>query len=119
MATVYILDDDSSLLLVLQILLSTHNYRVATFTNSKDLYHAISLVIPDLIILDVRLSEKEDGKLVCTKLKQEHKYTNKVYLFSASPVVQAEIQKCGADGYIEKPFGINLFMDTIKQALAE
>ena len=119
MATVFILDDDASLLPVLHMLLSKYRYQVATFTNSKDLYHAISLVIPDLIILDVRLSEKEDGKLVCTKLKQEHKFTNKIYLFSASPVVQAEIQKCGADGYIEKPFGINLFMDTIKHALAE
>src|SRR3954452_17276654 len=102
MSTVFILDDDASLLLVLHLLLSKHRYQVATFTNSKDLYNAISLIIPDLIILDVRLSEKEDGKMVCTKLKQEHKYAKKIYLFSASTVLQAEIKKCSADGFIEK-----------------
>src|SRR4051794_16973773 len=103
MSTVYILDDDAGLLFVLNMLLSKHNYQVTTFTNSKDLLNGVSLVKPDIIILDVRLSEKEDGKSVCAKLKQEYKYTNKIFLFSASNVSQTEIDNCGADGFIEKP----------------
>jgi len=119
MSTVYILDDDVSLLFVLDMLLSKYKYKVATFTNSKDLLNAINLFKPDLVILDVRLSEKEDGKQVCIKLKQDHHFTNKIFLFSASPVVKSELQKCGADGFIEKPFRITAFMNIINNALAE
>src|SRR3954469_25812511 len=101
MPTIFILDDDENLLNALIMLLSDRKYEVATFTRSKDLFNAVSLFKPDIILLDVRLSEEDDGKSVCTKLKKEYKYPNKIYLFSASPVSEAEMQKCGADGFIE------------------
>src|SRR3954470_10109926 len=103
MPTIYILDDDASLLTALNLLLSRHKYKVATFTNSKDLLNAAGTVQPDMIFLDVLLAEADDGKSVCKRLKREYNYTNRIYLFSATPVSETEVQQCCADGFLDKP----------------
>ena len=99
------------------MLLSRYEYSVTIFTNSQDLLHAVSLVKPDVILLDVLLAEVNDGKSVCTKLRHQYQYGNKIYLFSVSSVSQADVQKCGADSFIEKPFDIHSFMKIINQAI--
>jgi len=92
MLTIFILDNDENILEVLKLILSTHNYEVATFCNSKDLLIAVSHVKPDILLLDVKFSEDVDGKLVCSILKQEYNYPNKIFLYSATPVSVKEMK---------------------------
>ena len=116
MRTIFILDNDENILEVLKLILSTHNYEVTTFCNSKELLRAVSHVLPDILLLDVKLSEDVDGKSVCSILKQEYKYPNKIFLYSATPVSVEEMKKCGADGFLEKPFDMDVFLDAIDNA---
>jgi DNA-binding response OmpR family regulator len=91
---------------------------VSTFTSSKDLLNATGFLVPDVILQDVRLSEQEDGKLICQEIKQILRYPNKIYLYSATRLEQKDVLKCCADGFIEKPCDIFSLVNTINQVLA-
>jgi DNA-binding response OmpR family regulator len=117
MPSVFILDDDASLLLALDIWLSRSGYKVYTFNNSADLIHAFFTFTPDIILLDIMLSELKDGKSVCLELKHQYHYPNKIYLFSATHVQDNDLLNCGADGFIDKPFDLQDFLETLNRAL--
>src|SRR4051812_40405986 len=104
MSSIFVLDDDADILFILEMWLTKHDYEVYTFSYSNDLVKALTKFTPDMIILDVLLAEKKDGKSLCSELKQQHQYPNKIYLFSASLVQDADLLNCGADGFICKPF---------------
>src|SRR5947209_18849078 len=106
MSTVFILDDDVNLLVALNLLFTRNGYNVYTFINSDDLILSLSQFTPDIILLDILLSEIKTGKEVCKELKQKYNYSNKIYLFSATHIPDDELLESNADGFIDKPFEI-------------
>jgi DNA-binding response OmpR family regulator len=116
MPSVFILDDDVSLLLALDIWLSRSGYKVFTFNNSADLLHLLDTFIPDIILLDVLLSELKDGKSVCMELKHQYHYPNMIFLFSATHMQDNDLFKCDADGFIDKPFDLQSFLNILNSA---
>src|SRR4051794_34542736 len=118
MPSVFILDDTVDILFTLDFWLSSNGYEVYTFTSSTDLIEVIETLTPDFILLDVRLSEIKDGRTVCLELRQQHCYTNKIYLFSASSVMNSDVLHFGADGFIKKPFDLHYMLHTIDRALS-
>lgn len=117
MPTVFILDDDTNLLAALDIWLSGNGFKVHTFSYSGDLMSALNTSMPDIILLDVLLSELKDGKNVCTELKQQYQFPNKIFLFSATHIPNEELIKCEADGFIDKPFEIQQLLNTLNKSL--
>src|SRR3954470_3495099 len=113
MLSAFILDDDANLLVALNILFSRNGYKVYTFKNSDELLLALNTFTPDFILLDILLSETMDGKTLCKELKQQYHYLNKIYLFSATHILEEELLQCGADGFIDKPFDIKVLLDTL------
>ena len=116
MPSVFILDDDASLLLALDIWLSRSGYEVYTFNNSADLLQALSTCTPDIIILDVLLSELKNGKLICIELRHQYHFPNKIYLFSATHIQDYDFLICEADGFIDKPFDLQDLLITLNTA---
>src|SRR4051812_26711536 len=110
MPSVFILDDDANLLPALDIWLSRNGHKVYTFDNSADLIIALKNFTPDIILLDIMLSESKDGKAVCLELKLQYHYPNKIYLFSATHIQDNDLLNCGADGFIDKPFDLQDFL---------
>jgi DNA-binding response OmpR family regulator len=119
MPSIFILDDINDILLALDLWLTRHGYEVYTFSNSKDLISAINFITPDFILLDVRLAELKDGRVLCMELRHRHSYTNPIYLFSACSIMKSDLLACGADGFIKKPFDLQRILDTINNALVE
>ena len=117
MRNLFILDDDTDHLFVLKVWFTQNQYKVSTFTHSTALFSAIKQVIPDMILLDVLISEVKNGTSVCSELKQQFRYPNKVYLFSATPVQRADLISCGADGFIAKPFELDNVLDIVNSAI--
>jgi len=117
MSKIVIVDDSIDLLEVMKFFLEEKGYEVETTTGHHDLISIIKSFSPDLIILDVFL-QGEDGREICKKLREseEHKYLC-ILLFSTSPKALANAKKCGADGYIEKPFGLTDIVDKIESTL--
>ena len=118
MPSIFILDDTIDILYTLDYWFSSNGYEVFTFTRSTDLMEVMDAFTPDFILLDVRLSELKDGRTVCLELRQHHRYSNKIYLFSVSSVMNSDVLYFGADGFIKKPFDLHSMLHTINTALS-
>jgi DNA-binding response OmpR family regulator len=110
---ILVVDDDPSILEVINLILSENNYDVCTspdghvFENLK--------CAPDLIVLDVLLSG-EDGRDIIKKLRKD-KITHDipVVMYSAHPSAGAQVKKLGANDFIAKPFEIEDFLKVVKK----
>ena len=117
MSKIVIVDDSRDLLEVLKYFLEEKGYEVETTTREQDLVALVSSFSPDLIILDIYL-QAEDGREICKVLRKnkETKYLC-ILMFSASAKALANYKEYGADGYIEKPFGLNEIIEKIEATL--
>ncbi|MDB5199238.1 MAG: two component transcriptional regulator, winged helix family [Chitinophagaceae bacterium] len=116
MRKVLILDDGEDLLYAMQRLLSFYNLSVRVVKDSKAFKDEFESFKPDIAIIDVLLPDG-DGRQICKTLREDP--SNKevtLVLFSASPKHLTDFKKMGADGAIEKPFGISDFIHTINTA---
>lgn len=117
MSKIVIVDDSKDLLEVLKFFLEEKAYDVETVTRKHELIDVIKSFSPDLIILDIYL-QGEDGREICKELRR---YESTKYLcilmFSASTKALINYKEYGADGYIEKPFGLNEIIDKIESTL--
>jgi DNA-binding response OmpR family regulator len=119
MPSIFILDDTADILYYLDLWLTEHGYKVYTFNNSKDLMEAMKLITPDIMLLDVRLAELKDGRVLCIELRHNYNYHHPVYLISGSSIISSDLSTCGADGFIKKPFDLQAVLDTINNALLD
>jgi DNA-binding response OmpR family regulator len=117
MSKIVIVDDSRDLLEVLKYFLEEKGYEVETVLNKQELVEAIRSYSPDLIILDIYL-QGEDGREICKELRlqEETKYLC-ILMFSASTKALINYKDYGADGYIEKPFGLNEIVEKIEATL--
>lgn len=117
MNKIVIVDDSEDLLHVMKFFLEEKGYTVEVCTKKHTLIPLITSFSPDLIILDIFLSG-EDGREICRELRS-HKATKYlcILMFSASPKALLNYKEYGADGYIEKPFGLNDIITKIESAL--
>ena len=117
MSKIIIVDDSRDLLEVLKFFLEEKGYEVETVTREQDLIEVISSYLPDLIILDIYLAG-EDGREICKELRrhQDTRYLC-ILMFSASTTALINYKEYGADGYIEKPFGLNEIVEKIETTL--
>lgn len=117
MPSIFVLDDTNDILYYLDLCLTEQGYQVYTFNNSRDLISTINTITPEFILLDIRLAEVKDGRILCMELRQHYHYTNPIYLFSANAIMHSDLQFCGADGFIKKPFDLQTIVETINNAL--
>ena len=117
MSKIIIVDDSRDLLEVLKFFLEEKGYEVETVTREQDLIEIISSYSPDLIILDIYL-QGEDGREICKELRRQQatRYLC-ILMFSASTKALINYKEYGADGYIEKPFGLNEIVEKIETTL--
>lgn len=117
MSKIIIVDDSKDLLDILKFFLEEKGYEVEAASQKTELLALTKSFSPDLIILDIFL-EGEDGREICKELRK-HKDTKYmcILMFSASPKAIGNYKEYGADGYIEKPFGLHEIIDTIEATL--
>jgi two-component system response regulator VicR len=112
---IVIIEDDQNILELLIFLFEGEGYHVSPFSKSQTAVD-ISLLFPDVIILDVSLiGSLKHGDAVCTELK-ELLVTSKlpVLLLSAEKNLQSIAEGCLADAYIKKPFDIDELLNKVK-----
>ncbi|MEG0295082.1 MAG: response regulator transcription factor [Clostridium sp.] len=102
MTKILIVEDDKSILDLLELTLKMENYIVTTAEDGEIAFNLIQKNLFDLIVLDIMLP-KMDGFQLINKIK----YKNIPVIFlSAKTLVQDKILglKLGADDYLTKPF---------------
>lgn len=117
MSKIVVVDDSKDLLEILKFFLEEKGYEVETGNKKRELISLIKSFSPDLIILDIFL-EGEDGREICRELRR-HKETKYmcILMFSASPKAIGNYKEYGADGFIEKPFGLTEIIKKIEATM--
>lgn len=117
MRKILVVDDDESILEVIDILLSQNGYQVITVASLHNLTSIVQNEQPDLILLDL-LVNGSNGREVCKSLK-ENPLTNSIpiILFSASNNRLKNFKDCNADGILEKPFDLSKLLGVIKSSI--
>ncbi|MBN2072746.1 MAG: response regulator transcription factor [Actinobacteria bacterium] len=113
---IYIVDDNESILEILEYNLSNNGYRTRVFKNGKSFLGSFNEKKPDLVILDLMLPDM-DGYDICKEIRE--KTSVPVLILSArgeefDKVLGLEL---GADDYMVKPFGIRELLARVKNIL--
>jgi DNA-binding response OmpR family regulator len=117
MAKILVVDDDTDILSVMEILLTMKGFEVQVTSKGENTFPKIASFKPDLILLDVLISG-HDGRVICKKLKSDEETRNiPVIMFSAHPGAAASIAEYGANDFIAKPFDVNNLMKKVNAQL--
>ena len=117
MTKVLLIDDSIDLLEVLKYFLQEKGYEVEIGSSQSDLKSLLKGFIPDVLIMDIYL-HGEDGRDICKELRKESETKNLcILMFSASSKALVNYKEYGADGFIEKPFGLVEIVHKIEATL--
>jgi DNA-binding response OmpR family regulator len=115
--TILIIDDDSSILDVLDVALSS-NFSVQLINNPEQLADHLANYLPHLFLIDYGLPYK-DGFTICKELKEDERTKHiPVILFSANRISAILLKDSHCDAYIQKPFDLWELEKVIKKFLA-
>jgi DNA-binding response OmpR family regulator len=110
---ILIVDDDPDIVLVLSAMLEDAGYEIATADRGDELEHLHEGEAPDLILLDLYLSGL-DGRQIARRLKgQEATRRIPILMLSAHPTAEQEALAVGADGFLAKPFDLDVLLATV------
>jgi len=102
--TVLAVDDDPDILFLLKAKLTKQGYKVVISQNGKDIIDLIEKTSPQLILMDLSMQGVE-GATLCTILKNNSSTAHiNILLFSGNDNIDAVCKKCGADGFLVKPY---------------
>lgn len=117
MAKILVVDDDTDILSVMEILLSMKGFEVQVTSKGENALPKTESFKPDLILLDVLISG-HDGRVICKQLKSNKETRHiPVIMFSAHPGAAASIGEYGANDFIAKPFDVNNLMKKVNAQL--
>ena len=113
---ILIVDDEPSLLAVLEPVIGAAGYRVTTAIDARGALAALAHVPPDLILLDLGLPDL-DGKALLAQIRRTSALP--VIVISARHQESEKIAALdgGADDYVDKPFEIGELMARVRAAL--
>ena len=105
---IYVVEDDTSILKLIEYSLRSKGYQVHCFENGKDFFDKLSEKKPDIVLLDIMLPDI-DGTEILTKLKEKEDTKNIWVMMITAKTSEYDIISAldgGADDYIKKPFSV-------------
>jgi DNA-binding response OmpR family regulator len=115
---IIVVDDDESLLESLNLLLSEEGYKVFPYKNGKNFKKNVSLVHPDLILMDVILPGVYGDDLIKELRGSENGISKTpVFLMSASGSAKDRSRDVDVFAFVDKPFDINDLLKKVHQVL--
>ncbi len=114
-----VIDDDADTLEVITTILTNAGCQVVAGRDVTSLY-AIEKEPPSLLLIDNWLSGDKTGHDICYQLKQNPGTSFiPVILISGTLNLEETAQRCGADGFICKPFDIDDLLRQVNAKLLE
>ena len=116
MRKIFVVEDDSSIREVLEIVLASENYDVQTFSTVSEFTQRDTNVDPDLYIFDVMLPDGS-GIDLCEEIKKNVHNNNNVpvIIMSAHAQLKKITEICQPDFFIPKPFDIDQLLEKVQQ----
>src|SRR6478672_8446983 len=114
---ILIIDDERTILLTLEALLSRHGYQADTAANASYGLRRLKETSPAVVLLDLQLPDAE-GLEMLDKIKAEHPDTQVIILTAHDSLSNAiESIKRGAYHFISKPYAPEELLSLIEKAL--
>ena len=114
---ILIYDDDEEILLLCKVILIKNGFVVETLSICKNVLDEIQAFKPDVILMDLWIPVMGGEKAIEIIKNNEATKNIPVLIFSANANIKEILRKVDAAGYIEKPFGISTFIETIKRCI--
>ena len=116
---ILVVDDEPDIIAFLQELLEQESYIVAITTRGERVEQHHGRELPDLILLDAFLSDKNGRDIVKHLKDQEETRHIPIIMFSAHPGAKKMAQEAGADDFMAKPFEIGALLTNIASHLGQ
>jgi DNA-binding response OmpR family regulator len=114
---ILLVDDDISILEILEEFLASAGFDVIILTNAEDVLSNIALHHPDLVLVDYILNGINGGE-VCAQIKRNEQSRHiPVILMTAYPRVLLSLGTYNCDEFIEKPFDLDHLVTRIEYRL--
>lgn len=114
---ILICDDDRDIVEVTSLILKDDGYEVKAVYSSDNILEEVKEYAPDLILMDLRVPKK-GGEEATRELKLDDKTkTIPVLVFSANHEAVKISKEIGADGFVSKPYDIDIFLEIIKHSI--
>lgn len=111
---ILVVEDDSAINEVIDIILQDYGYAVTTLTNGDLIHSSIEKDKPSLILLDYFLPGK-DGKTIIQELRRNKRTESiPIIVISASLEAQTLTREAGATGFLSKPFTIEELIASVE-----
>ena len=120
MPLIAVIDDDPDIIEASNLVLTSKGYEVISATNPDDGYKMIKERKPDLIILDVMMSEPDDGFFLAQKLRREKLQIPIIMYTSVSKALGLEFaagEMVPVDDFVEKPISPDTLVDKVERLL--
>ena len=111
---ILIYDDDDEILLLCKAILSKYGFAVETLSRCENILNDIKSIQPHLILMDLWIPEIGGEKAIATVKENEATKNIPILIFSANADIKEICKKVNADGYVEKPFTVSSFIETIQ-----
>ena len=114
---ILIIDDERTILMTLEALLSRHGFQPETAANASYGLRALKEKSPAVVLLDLQLPDA-DGLELLAQIKREHPETQVIILTAHDSLNNAiESIKLGAYHFISKPYAPEELLSLIEKAL--
>jgi len=121
MARILIAEDEPDIRDLVAFTLRFAGYEVTPTSNGEEAFQQASIVMPDLILMDVRMP-KMTGYEACRAMKADPSLKDIPVVFLSAKGQDTEIQTgmdVGAEEYLLKPFAPDQLTQRIKEILAK
>lgn len=120
MKTIAYIEDDPDMIDLVSIILQKHGYRVAGFTESREIVPKLESLKPELILLDLMMPHV-DGIEVYKEIKSREQMAHvPVIIISAMKRAVEEIEREGevkVEACLVKPFTIGELLETVNRVI--
>ncbi|MBK8550587.1 MAG: response regulator [Ignavibacteria bacterium] len=117
---ILIIDDDPDIIEAATVLLESKDYKVFSETDPENGFKSALNNKPDLIILDIMMTEPDDGFFLLKKLKKNNITAPVIIYSSVSNALGYEFGKNSliqVDEFIDKPAEPEMLLNTIEKLL--
>jgi len=121
MGRILIAEDEKDIRDLISFTLSFAGHDVTATSNGEEAYKKAVEILPDLILLDVRMP-RMTGYEACEKIKADENTKDIPVVFLSAKGQEAEVNTglaVGAKEYILKPFAPDLLAERVRAILAE
>jgi DNA-binding NtrC family response regulator len=115
---ILIYDDDDEILFLCKVILSKYDFVVETLSKCENILTDIEIFNPHIILMDLWIPQIGGEKAIEIIKQNESTKQIPVLVFSANADIEKISKKVNANGYIEKPFNIRTFIETIQKNLS-